>query len=156
MFLVAHGQDRARGLPDDLFRNTAQQHVCDRAAAVSAEDDQVDVVLLRVTDDLDERVSFDRCVCDIQFFTPGSFRDLAQAIGCVLRHFCLALGREVGSFAVCDGDEFDGMQQVQFRSELVRQFAAVADGVGAVLTEVGWDENAFELNHPGLPVLKVG
>src|SRR5436190_10025308 len=53
----AHRQYRAGRLANDFLGDASQQHVGDGAAAVSSQNDQVDVVLTRIRDDFNVRAS---------------------------------------------------------------------------------------------------
>jgi len=52
---IAHDQHRASGFSDDAFRHAADHQVFDAGAAVRSHDDEVGFVLVRMTDNLDER-----------------------------------------------------------------------------------------------------
>ena len=57
MLRVPHGENGAGGLTNDFFGNASHQHVRDGTAPVRSHDDQVDVLTLRIADNLDERTA---------------------------------------------------------------------------------------------------
>ncbi|GEM_PF-3204673 len=57
MLARSDSQGRAGRFAYHFFRNTPQQHVSDHPLAVTANNNQIDVVLLRVLDNLVERCS---------------------------------------------------------------------------------------------------
>lgn len=51
VFGMSHGEDRTRCIADDVFRNAAKKDVCQAGAAVRSHRNQVDIVVLCVTND---------------------------------------------------------------------------------------------------------
>ena len=55
MFAGPHGENRTRGQANDLFRHGTQQQLCNRAAAMCANDHEVDILFFGGIDDFEVR-----------------------------------------------------------------------------------------------------
>ena len=81
---IAYGQHRTRGYSDHVLRDAAEQQMGDPAAAMSAHDDEVDGIVVRILDNLSRRQSADDVACSVEAFLLVRSESLSQALTSIL------------------------------------------------------------------------
>ena len=148
-------QDRAGGLADHFLRGTAEDDVLDSRPSVSADDDQVDIIFVGVTDNLEERGPLHdhrlliqplpglggngridagdgraKAVCEENFFEGLTFGVAAVS------EICVAIGLELAGAADVDSEVLARAGELD-AARAAKDFDA-ADRLRAELQSDGW------------------